>query len=269
MGREHISGGGGIGQRTRRRVGSGLRRLASTKLGLAVLGIVLKDDVLFRATRILSDRNAANASFDAQMPGELTEATGFEDVWWLFDQSEMSHGLSRLRIGEAAYLWKLARSRPGEAIAEIGRYRGGTAFLLAAAGARVVTLDNDAARQAADIPQLERALDRVGLRDRVEIHVADARSFPVEPESFSAIVLDAVWPRDALEAVFTRWWDALRVGGDLVLRSIEPRDPGSEHVIDLCRRLRDRNDAQYVTTFWQWAHFRRIDGGHGRRRSTA
>ena len=91
---------------------------------------------------------------------------GFEDLAFLFSSNQLSHGIASLQLDEAALLYGLARRvEPGAAVAEIGRFKGGTTLMLASAlpdGAELWSYDLHVAIRA-DLsgPQLDSE-----LRDR-------------------------------------------------------------------------------------------------------
>jgi predicted O-methyltransferase YrrM len=241
----------------RQRGGRLVRGLARTRAGKSVLDVALKDDVLFWTTRHLANRASLEARFESSLPSGLDRVEGFEDVAWLFSQNELHHGLARLRIEEAAYFWKLLKTYDRPRAAEVGRFRGGTAFLFAAAGADVLTLDNDAARSAEDTPSLELALEQCGLRDRVEIVVADGRTHSVEPASFDVVFIDALQTYDGARALFDHWWPTLTPGGHLFLRNVTEGDPSAAEVRRVAEEVGQRPGVERVGTIGQCAHFRR------------
>src|SRR5437870_5439578 len=61
---------------------------------------------------------------------------GFEDLAFLFSSNSLNHGISLLTFEEAAFLFGAAREVGKGVIIEIGRFKGGTTFLLAAANPR-------------------------------------------------------------------------------------------------------------------------------------
>jgi predicted O-methyltransferase YrrM len=173
-----------------------------------------------RITHSLSDRLAIReSSFTRSVPAELERLNGFEDVVWLLSSNELNHGLSRLRLDEAAYLYRLVRSLSTPRVAELGRYKGGSAFLIAAAGGRVLSMDNGRLPgQESFVPELVAALERFGLRQQVEIVDADARTFPVEPGSFDLVFFDCAYSYATTKTIFEHWWPAVRRGGALLVR---------------------------------------------------
>jgi predicted O-methyltransferase YrrM len=195
-----------------------LRQIASARLGRRALSALLEDPVTRSwILHRLSNRNAANASYPTAAASSTPSSGGFEDFLWLFTPNPLEHGLSRLEIDEAAHLFRLIRSLDGPAVAEVGRFRGGTTLLLAGAGAgRVVSVDNDLLGQRRHAPALAGILVRLGLRDRVEIVVADSRTHPVDAASFDVVFVDADHSYDGVRADFAHWWHALAEGGHLV-----------------------------------------------------
>ena len=58
---------------------------------------------------------------------------GFEDLTFLFTSTILAHGVASLRLDEAAFLYRLVRDTQPETVVEIGRYRGGSTVIIAAA----------------------------------------------------------------------------------------------------------------------------------------
>ena len=115
---------------------------------------------------------------------------GFEDLAFLFASNQLSHGIVSLQLDEAALLYRLARRAPEEgALAEIGRFKGGSTLLLASAlppGAELWSYDlHVAIREDMSGPQLDAelrgALERYGLSDRVHLVVGDSRTAEPPP----------------------------------------------------------------------------------------
>src|SRR5258708_33926141 len=57
----------------------------------------------------------------------------FEDLDWMLVSNSTNKGLLLLEFDEAAFLFRLARSKPAAQIMEIGRFYGGSPLLFAAA----------------------------------------------------------------------------------------------------------------------------------------
>ncbi len=216
-----------VGTRVARAV---LQRLAKTRLARRALVVALRDDEnLGWVVYHLSDRLAIReASWEADCPPGLEEIGGFEDLHWLYTSSPITHRLSRLQLDESAYLYRLVRALDGPRVAEIGRFKGGTTFLLAAAGASVLSIDVAREAQARYDPPLEGALERFGLRDRAELVIGDSRVHEVSRESLDVAFLDAGISYDAYDAAradVEHWLPALVPGGHLVLHTIDRNAP--------------------------------------------
>lgn len=128
-------------------------------------------------------------------PGEIR---GFEDLAWLFASNQANFGMISMALDEAAYLYRLARSLRGATCLEIGRFKGGSSFLLAAAidnESTLVSIDNHSKMQrtfsGADLDrELSEALARYGLNAKVKLLVGDSATFPVAGESYDLIFID-------------------------------------------------------------------------------
>jgi predicted O-methyltransferase YrrM len=242
-----------------------LHELARTSAGRRVLMVLLKDEQTLRFVyQDLSNRLSAEASFERDRPSD-PRLGGFEDCVWVFSSNQLNHGLSRLSISEGAYLYRLARSLRGGRIAELGRFRGGSTFLLATTGAQVLSLDLDSPPQRANDTSLSAALAFFGLRDRVRLELADSRSYPVEEESCDLVFVDADHHYEAVRADVDTWLPALNDGGHLVLHDAAPGTLGCEGVARLADELRAREDVVEVPHAPDTlAHFTavRLDGGN-------
>src|SRR5439155_8433923 len=102
---------------------------------------------------------------------------GFEDLAFLFSSNRANMGIASLALDEAAHLFRTVREPGVETIVEIGRFRGGSTFLIAAAmsdRARLYSYDTHGklgSPERADDP-LRDALSRYGLCDHVDMIVA-------------------------------------------------------------------------------------------------
>lgn len=224
---------------------AGVTGLAGTSPGKRVLQVVLKDEtMLLWMLQHLSDRFSREASFESACRDGNSEIRSFEDLVWLFSSNPLNHGLSRLDLSEAAYLFRLVRSLEEPRVAEIGRYRGGSTFLLAAAGARVVSIDNDRAGQSEYAPALARALARYGLRDRVDIVLDDSGTYPVAEESFHVVFVDGDHTYEGVRTDFEHWWPALPPGGHMLFHDAyfadeQPRMAGVRRLVGEVERRDD------------------------------
>jgi SAM-dependent methyltransferase len=163
----------------------------------------------------MGNNNAMTESgIAAFVPESLERISAFEDCAWLYSSNPLNHGASRLRLDEAAFLYRFVHNLSSPHVVEIGRYKGGTTILLAAAGATVLSLDNGRIPgQAALDGSLKETLDRLGLGVRCVTATAEALEYPVRPQSYDLVLLDiGLDDRDTTRKVFERWWDAVRPG---------------------------------------------------------
>jgi predicted O-methyltransferase YrrM len=202
-------------------------RLARTRVGREfIAGALWEDDVLREVVNRISNRIAAESTFDDV--GETIES--FEDCVGLLSSNQLNHGVSRMMIVEAAYLYRLVRSLRDPAVIELGRYRGGTTFLLAAAGARVLSIDNDP-KVAEHDRLLVSALKRRGLAERVTLVIADSQTYAAVPSEQSVVLVDGDHAYEGVRLDIARWLPALARGGHLLVHDAftpEPPRPWSE-----------------------------------------
>lgn len=215
-----------------------------------MLGALLRDErTLNVLVCMLSDQIARSSLLDEALPPELERIASFEDCTWLLTPNLLEHGASRLMVDEAAYLFRLVRSLDRPSVVELGRFHGGTTVLLAAAGARVLSIDVDSGLAAADAA-LRKALERLGLAESVSVVVADSRSHPLEPDSLDVVFVDADHSYAGATADVDHWWPALRKGGHLILHDGKRPQPArpwnspwkTEGVRQAADSLRARSD---------------------------
>jgi predicted O-methyltransferase YrrM len=202
-------------------------RLARTSVGRDfIAGALWDDDVLREVVNRLSNRIAAESTFDDV--GDTIES--FEDCVGLLSSNQLNHGVSRMMIVEAAYLYRLVRSLREPAVVELGRYRGGTTFLFAAAGASVLSIDNDT-KVAEHDRLLVSALERRGLAERVTLVIADSQTYAPVPSAQSVVLVDGDHTYEGVRLDIARWLPALAPGGHLLVHDAftpEPPRPWTE-----------------------------------------
>lgn len=220
-----------------------------------VLDQVLDDDaardvILHRlGTRQLHN----NVRLDSSLPAEAKDAREFEDLTWLLSSNYANRGLALLMLEEAAWLYDTIKAMGQPRVAELGRAKGGTTFLLASAGATVLSIENGTLEAAnsrrfgppevAYDEALGNALNRVGIASRVEVVRGDAETHPVTPEEFDMVFVDIALPGDRMTRLFDRWWEGVKPGGRLVLR--DGREPRTPTVMALAASLTGREDVQF------------------------
>ena len=187
------------------------------------------------------ERKGSDLEHVRQWPDRLDS---FEDLTFLFTSTILAHGVASLRLDEAAYLHRLVRGTHPETVVEIGRFRGGSTIIIAAALGRGVLHSFDIeTRQGRDGAELDRqlsdALERYELTDRVRLHVADSRSAEPLPGPVDLLFVDGDHSEEGVRADFKHWSPQLRPGGHLLFHDavdapdfVSPSVSGPAHVAD-------------------------------------
>lgn len=145
---------------------------------------------------------------------------GFEDLAFMFSSNQLNHGVASLQFDEAALLYRLARDVDGP-VAEIGRFKGGSTVIFATAGAELwsydlhVALRPDMTGEQLD-RELEDALTRLGVRDRVHLIVGDSRTVEPPPAPLALLFIDGDHSYEGSKADFDRWSAFVRSGGHVL-----------------------------------------------------
>ena len=228
---------------------------------------MLEDPEILRVTlNHLSDQIAAQGFVGEALPRDLRRIGGFEDCLWLFSSNVLNHSASRLMLNEAAHLFGLVQGFAGTPrVVEVGRYRGGTTLLLAAAGADVLSIDVDDELRESD-ESLRSALARLGLQGRAELIFADSATVPTEAGSVDIVFLDGDHTYEGVSRDVARWAPALRPGGILLLHDGKfpqpsrpwnrPPDAGILGPKLLAEELRLRSDFSEMSAPGTLAQFR-------------
>jgi predicted O-methyltransferase YrrM len=149
---------------------------------------------------------------------------GFEDLAFLFRSSQLDHGIASLRFDEAALLYGLVRSLGRATIAELGRYKGGSTFVMASAmadGSELWSYDihvhGPGGPPGGDLDsELAAALGRFGIDAGVKLIVADTRTAEQPPAPCDLVFIDGDHSYEGARADFERWRGAVRPGGHLL-----------------------------------------------------
>lgn len=153
-----------------------------------------------------------------------SDVRGFEDLAFLFSSNQLNHGVASLQIDEAALLYRLARDVETGPIAEIGRFKGGSTFVFANAlrdGVELWSYDLHVALRP-DMPgdvldaELQAALRRYGVDDKVRLLVGDSRAVDPPPAPLELLFVDGDHTYEGARADFERWRAFVRPGGHLL-----------------------------------------------------
>jgi predicted O-methyltransferase YrrM len=191
----------------------------------------------------------------------------FEDLAFLFSSNQLHHAIISMTVHEGAYLFALANSLDAATIVEIGRSKGGSTMLLAAAmtpGSRLISYDlhvKASAGRRSDA-ELLAALRRYGLDKRVELVVADSRT--VEgPAECDLVLVDGDHTYEGVRADWEAWRPRIRVGGHVVFHDAVPDGLATPHegVIRLMDEIRaSQPEFAEIGGSGTLAHFERLTG---------
>ena len=216
-----------------------------------LLDDVLEDeqarDVILHRLGTLQMHN--DERIDLQMP-QRAKPERFEDLIWLLSSNYANRGMALLMLDEAVWLYDTIQQMSSPDIVELGRAKGGTTFLMAAAGGKVLSLENgkleamhERAGGKSEVSYdtaLRNALDSADLGERVDIVVADAETYPVVQDAYDLVFVDIALPDDREKRLFDRWWAGVKPGGRLVLR--DGREPRTPSVQSLVAKLTEKPD---------------------------
>jgi predicted O-methyltransferase YrrM len=198
-------------------------RVAGSSAGRRALAHVGKTEPSL-LVEALGPRINRGARFDTvrRWPERLD---GFDDLAFLFSSNQLHHAIISMNVHEGAYLFALARSLRDATIVEIGRSKGGSTLLLAAAmdpSSRLVSYDLylkwTSGRKSDD--ELRGALARYGLEDRVELVVADSRT--ADGPAADLVLVDGDHSYDGVRADWEAWRGRVRPGGHIVFHDAVP-----------------------------------------------
>ena len=219
-----------------------LTRLARTRLGRRALEAV-----------VLADPKPALTAIGARLSNETTfegvrawpvELRGFDDVAFLLSSNRANAGIASLMLDEAAYLYRLTRDLGASTIVEIGRYKGGSTFLLAAAmdgASRLFSYDPHVKLRGEDPDApLRAALARFGLDTRTTLVVADSKTAQPPDSPVDLVFVDGDHSYEGVSADYERWAPRLRGGGHLLFHDAldgeyAVADPGVRRFIEELR----------------------------------
>lgn len=187
-----------------------VRRLGRTGVGKDLIhASVLRDPATMRFRNV------------EQWPDGVS---GFEDLAFMFSSNQLNHGVASLQIDEAALLYRLARDAQVGPFVEIGRFKGGSAVIFAAAlpeGLELWSYDLHVALRP-DMPgaeldaELEAALTRFGVAHKVHLVVGDSRKVAPPAEQIELLFIDGDHSYEGAKADYERWNELVRPGGHLL-----------------------------------------------------
>jgi len=203
-------------------IGSGIASLLpeSAVRALAIRLCERKPQTLLEGFGPLLNRkpNLDNMPFDLPVKDRLQ----FEHLAGLFASTSLDHGVISMPIRQAAYLFGLIREIKPQKVIEIGRYKGGSTLLIAAAmdgegefwsvdmGEKESRLQGNGTVRSFD-EQLADACRRLGLK--VNMIVGDSRTVEVDTGVVDLVLIDGDHSFEGVKNDFERFGKRVRVGG--------------------------------------------------------
>jgi predicted O-methyltransferase YrrM len=195
-----------------------LAAVARTRLGRRALDSMMLSDL--KASLLTVGTRVSNESTWDRVGAWPPALRGFDDLTFLLASHRANAGVASLMLNEAAYLYRLVHDLGPATIVEIGRFKGGSTFLLAAAmhpEGRLYSYDPHVkiGHAGADEP-LRHALERYGLLDRVTLVVADSKTAEPPPQPLDLVFVDGDHTYEGVKADHERWLPLVRTGGHLL-----------------------------------------------------
>ncbi|MGH8102953.1 MAG: O-methyltransferase [bacterium] len=156
--------------------------------------------------------------FDLSIEGRLQ----FEQLAGLFASTSLDHAVIFMPIRQAAYLFGLIRQTKARKVIEIGRYKGGSTLVIAAAmdgegefwsidlGDKESRLHDRSVCRPFD-EQIAEACARLGLQ--VNLLVGDSRTIEVGTGEVDMVFIDGDHSYEGVKSDFERFGKRVRLGG--------------------------------------------------------
>lgn len=208
------------------------------------------------------------------MPFDLPADGGlqFQHLAGLFASTRFDHAVISMTVRQGAYLFGLIRQTGARRVIEIGRYKGGSTLLIAAAmngegtcwsidiGEKEARLYAGKAGRSFD-EQLADTLQRFRLRN-VKMIVGDTRSVEVDTDEVDLVMIDGDHSYEGVKNDFDRFGTRVRVGG-AVLFDDAYREPfmhqsHSDSVGRLVSEIVEAGEFRLVRAVDRMAHLERI-----------
>jgi predicted O-methyltransferase YrrM len=170
------------------------------------------------------DRDLDTMPVDLPVNGTL----GFEHLAGLFTSSSLDHYIISMTIRQAAYLFGLIRQVKPHKVIEVGRYRGGSTLVIAAAmNGEGEFWSIDIGEQGYNLPpsmgnqfdkRLASVCDRYGLR--ANLVTGDSRTIDVDTGEVDLVLIDGDHTYEGAKNDFERFGRRTRRGGSLLVDDV-------------------------------------------------
>jgi predicted O-methyltransferase YrrM len=170
----------------------------------------------------------------------------FEDLLFLFELSPLNRGLVRLDFDEALAVFTMVSALDRPHGIEIGRFSGGSTFLLAVAvGAEGRVTSIDIAPQ--DDEALSTALTLANVRERVQLIVADAQAQdPDASQLYDFVFIDGDHAYEGARRDHNRWGRRVKRDGLIIHHDMGRSRRFASQLRDLARLKDDICHAQHA-----------------------
>ena len=243
-------------------------RLLDRHLGGYVQGYMYRNVYLGakRGTDALRKYNEVHCRYSTvrQWPENVKS---FENLALLFHSGQSNYGICLLTFEEAAYLYSLVKGMGNSRIAEIGRSKGGSTFLIATAMGNGSTLESYDIDNQFD-HELNNALERYhNLASRINIITQDSTTVKPPESRYDLVFIDGDHSYKGAKADFMAWRNAVKTDGHLLFHDAartQKLTSASSGVIELVEEIESTYDHQFerVGTTGSLVHFRKKDDSH-------
>lgn len=211
--------------------------------------------------------NLDNMPFDLETTGPL----GFEHLSGLFASTSLDHAVVAMPIRQGAYLFGLVQQMKARKVIEVGRYKGGSTLLLAAAmkgegtlwsidiGEKEARMYRDGKARSFD-DQLRDVCTKFGFKN-VEIIVGDSRTLEIETGEVDLVFIDGDHSYDGVKNDFERFGKRVRLGGAVLLDDTFDEElfkTHTESVGRLVKEILDEGKFKLVKGVNRLSHLERI-----------
>ncbi|MFC1593798.1 class I SAM-dependent methyltransferase [Candidatus Omnitrophota bacterium] len=227
-----------------------IKKVFATSIGRKIFSLAASS-LKFESMEVLGREHNLSVKFsNTQLPEEIK---GFEDLTFLFWSSPLNKGLIRMDMDEAAYLFKLVKSLSEPVCVEIGRFKGGSAFLIASAmnGGRLFSLDLHEKMMLREEgksydEEFIHALQKYRLREKVEVVVADSASYDNSKISCDLLFIDGDHSYEGVKKDFEHWMGCVKAGGHIIFHDASRARPFAVYLEGIGRLVEELEGRGFV-----------------------
>lgn len=238
-----------------------VRKLLSRQITrkLVAVAAIERPDVLLGALGFSLSRHLRFT----QVENWPSSASSFEDVAPLvLSSNPANRGLAAMSLAEAAHLWRLAREVGSGTVVEIGRERGGSTFLLAAALAgrgALISYDPQTKLGSSDYDEeLRSALTRYGI-EPVTLSREDSHQAALPAGPYALVLVDGDPSFEGTRLDFERFGRRLQPGGHILFHDAVAAGPRMGQLAPLLEEIEQDDHFARCPDVGTFAHFIRRD----------